>query len=100
MTEIRKTTSIPQLERRVNELFKLAEKRGLTPDDRPHVVVLTSGPKYRHVTKWLAGRHSATDPQSGVEVFTLRIGTPGSFNLPDDDEPETTPQPAPRYKAT
>jgi hypothetical protein len=91
--EIRRTTSIPQLERRLDDLFKLAEKRGLTQAEQPRITMLTEGPRRDKALAFLGGRHWAFDPKTGATLFTLKLGTPGSVGMPanepgDGDPPE------------
>jgi hypothetical protein len=81
-TEIRRTTSIPQLERRIDNLMKLVEKQGLIEQPMPRIICVTDGSDRDAILAFLGKRHSAFDKR-GVEYFTLRLDNKGPM-LPDD----------------
>jgi hypothetical protein len=85
--ELRRTSSIPQLERKINELKKLAEKRGLIHQERPKIRMLTEGPRHDKALRLLNGRHFMVDPRTGSTLFTLHLGTPGSADMQSDEPP-------------
>jgi hypothetical protein len=90
MVEIRRTTSIPQLRRELEEVKKLAEKRGLIQQEQPKITGLFDGPKHAKAMRILNGRHFVVDPKTGSTLFTLKLGTPGAVGMPAnerDDEP-------------
>jgi hypothetical protein len=89
--EIRRTTSIPQLERRLNDLEKLAERKGLVQQELPKITMLLEGPRRDKAMRILNGRHFVINPQTGSTMFTLRVGTPGSLGLPNNDPADGGP---------
>jgi hypothetical protein len=91
MVEIRRTTSIPQLKREIEEIKRLAEKRGLVQAERPTIVMLLEGPKRDKAMRILNGRHFVVDLKTGSTLFTLKLGTPGAVGMPADDPTDDGP---------
>jgi hypothetical protein len=84
MAEIRKTTSLAKIQRDIEDLKRLAEKRGLAPDKRPKITLLLDGPKRDQALAFLAGRHWAIDPKTNATLFTLRLDNRGPRDEPPD----------------